>query len=125
MKDLTDIALQIEKIYKYLVQRYDEKDGTILTERITNLNVALARSAELLADAEYYLNKKKGLESGKIYENERLSKLKPTEIKFLLDGKTADEQRVYKQCERLNRAITHQLEGLRTQLSYLKSLPNY
>lgn len=116
------IVKELTSIYEYLQKSYNEKDGEILTRRITNLNASLARSAELLADTKYYLDKKKGEVSEELIE--KYPDLSATQLKSLLESKVALEQRLYSQCERLNRSITHQLEGLRTQLSYLKSLPS-
>ena len=122
MITLEQIATELASIYDYLQQKYNEKSGDQLSNRITKLNASLARSAELLSDAKYYLDEKKGRVAEEIYLNEEFGHLSSTQSKSIIEGRVALEYRIYFQCERLNRSITHQLEGLRTQISYLKSI---
>ncbi len=49
-------------------------------------------------------------------------KISPTVFKQLINGRTVNEAKILKFTERLNRTITHQIDGVRSQLSYLKSL---
>lgn len=123
MIPIEQIAIHLEEILMYLQQSYSERDGFEMTERITKLNAYLAMSAELMSDAKYWLDKKKGEESERLVMDDRYNKLQATQLKNLLDGKVSTENRIYIQCERVNRTITHQIDALRSQLSFLKSLP--
>ena len=115
-----ELAEQLKDIYAYVGKPYNEKDGQEISERITRLSVYLARSAELLSWSQFFYDKAKGdasEEAIKQYDN----KLSPTVMKSLVESRSRNEGKLHKACERLNRTITHQIDALRSQLSYLKS----
>ena len=116
--DIISISVEIKEISAYCKEAYNEKDGDGMSERITKLNSYLARSSELLSSAWYFLNVKRGEVSERLHkENDKLA---PTKLKELMAGDLAQEESTYKLCERINRTITHQIEGLRSQLSFIK-----
>lgn len=78
----------------------------------------LARTAEMVADAEYYFNLKRG---DVALENFTLS---ATILKEVSARGCAEEQRVYRLAERVNAALVHRIDALRSQLSFEKSLMN-
>ena len=123
--ELEKLTEQLNEIYGYCVVTYNEKDGNELSDRVTNLNVYLARSSSLLSWAQFYYDKAQGEEAEKILMEEKQKgiKISPTVFKQLINGRTVSEAKVLKFTERLNRTITHQIDGIRSQLSYLKSLP--
>ena len=123
--ELEKLTEELNNIYKYCTTNYSSEDGEILSLRITKLNVRLARSASLLSWAQYYYDKAQGEEAEKIIKDQEDTgiKVSPTVFKQLINGRTVNEMKVLKFTERLNRTITHQIDGVRSQLSYLKSLP--
>lgn len=120
MKTQEQIVNYIARIYEIVQSTYNDKDGNTLVERITLLNQYLAYTSELMADAKFYLDAKKGKVSEEIFSDEKFKNLSPTKSKSLIEGRCALENRIYVRVERLNRTVTHQLEGLRSQLSFLK-----
>ena len=123
---LEKLTEELNNIYKFCTANYSSEDGGILSLRITELNVHLARSASLLSWAQYYYDKAQGEEAEKIVKEQDDTgvKISPTVFKQLINGRTVNEMKVLKFTERLNRTITHQIDGVRSQLSYLKSLPS-
>ncbi|OGU55440.1 MAG: hypothetical protein A2V66_16845 [Ignavibacteria bacterium RBG_13_36_8] len=117
------VAEELEEIYQYLVGEYDKNDGNELANRITKLNIYLARSTALLSWAQFYYDKAQGEEAENLANEyaETKKKLSPTVFKQLINGRTINEMKLWKFCERVNRTITHQHEGVRSQLSYLKA----
>ncbi len=123
--ELEVLTKELNDIYKYCTENYNSDNGDILALRITGLNVRLARSASLLSWAQYYYDKAQGDEAEKLVKDQESTQIKisPTVFKQLINGRTVQEAKVLKFTERLNRTITHQIDGVRSQLSYLKSLP--
>ena len=121
LEKLTD---ELNGIYQYCTTRYSSNDGNELVERITDLNIYLARSAAMLSWAQYYYDKAQGEEAEKLVKEQADNdiKISPTVFKQLISGRTTNETKILKFTERLNRTITHQIDGVRSQLSYLKQL---
>jgi hypothetical protein len=76
--------------------------------------VYLARTADILPFAEEEWNTKKG-EVARAHKSETA-----TMLRYIIDEKTALEARFYRHVERINAAIVHQIDAIRTQLSYVK-----
>ena len=113
-------SAELMEMYAFVKDAYDEKDGNLLSERITTLNCYLARSAEMLAEAEHALNTAKGVHSGLI------PKGMPASIaREWLAGQCAGEIRMLKLTDRLNAAIVHIIEGTRSQISFIKAQTRY
>jgi methyl coenzyme M reductase subunit C-like uncharacterized protein (methanogenesis marker protein 7) len=110
---------ELAKIYERISRTAPTEPEDIAIEIEDRLSL-LARSAVLLSHAEYFLNRKRGEVSEKIAKKPKTAQPTPTMLKEILNNGTIDEQRVYTQAERLNATITHQLDGLRTDLSYKK-----
>ena len=124
MMELDKLTTELNEIYKYCTTNYNQDEGGILTERITTLNIYLARSSALLSHAQYHYDKAQGEEAEKLINDQESTgtKISPTVFKQLINGRTVNEAKILKFTERLNRTITHQIDGVRSQLSYLKSL---
>jgi len=123
LEKLTD---ELNGMYQYCTTRYNSNDGNELIERITDLNIYLARSASMLSWAQFYYDKAQGEEAEKLVKDQEGTgiKISPTVFKQLINGRTINEAKILKFTERLNRTITHQIDGVRSQLSYLKQLGN-
>jgi hypothetical protein len=92
-----------------------------IAERISDCGVYIARTGKMLADSKYHLNQKKKDDTvdliTKILSKEKLSAKVQN---ALIDSICRDEQYLVDWLERLNRAVTHQQEAMRSLLSYEK-----
>lgn len=90
--------------------------------RGNDLAVYIARTGKLLADAKYYLRKKKEFD---VIETIRktASRAGATSkaVNAIIDSLCKEEQYLVDWCERLNRTATHQLEWCRTLISKAKA----
>ena len=92
-----------------------------IQERISVIMVYLNRSGEMLADAKKLLRKKKSTEiSNTIIAIAKEQCLSAKVQNALLDSIAEDESYLVDRLDRLNAAFTHQLDALRTLLSYEK-----
>lgn len=74
----------------------------------------LTRLAEMTADAEYHLNRKRG-------EVARANaELPATVLREILAAECAEEQRVWRLAERISAGLVHRIDVLRSQISYEK-----
>lgn len=92
-----------------------------ITERISQLMSYLSRSGELYAKAKQLLRKRKSEEvQNIIIKIAKENCLSATIQNALLESIADDEGYVVDLLERLNRTCTHQLDALRSLLSYEK-----
>lgn len=92
-----------------------------IQERISVIMVYLNRSGEMLADAKKMLRKKKSEEiQNTILQIARENCLSAKVQNALLDSIAEKEAFLVDRLDRLNAACTHQLDALRTLLSYEK-----
>ena len=111
---MIELLKEINTIFYFCKQPY-EKDPQEILERITKLVTHLARSSEIYADVQYEYDKKLGKEA------EKLKSISPMKAKDILKGKVATEARILLLSQRLNATITHQLDAIRSQLSFIKA----
>jgi len=96
-------------------------DPQEIAERITDCGVYIARTGKMLADAKYLLNLKKRSETMLLITGViSVEKLSAKVQNSLIDSICRDEQYLVDWIERLNRAVTHQQEAMRSLLSYEK-----
>lgn len=122
MKTLENILQEITEISEWLKDAPLPKEGAILALRLTELNSYHARLPEIVADAEYLLNAAKAEASNDPVIDYSNKSWNSTRVKNFIESKTNNEQRTYRFAERLNATIVHQIDSVRSQLSYLKSL---
>lgn len=90
-------------------------------ERIAVLSVYLARSGAMLAEAKRYLRRKKTSQIQKtIIEIAKEACLSASVQNALLDSICDDEAYLVDMVERINRSCVHQIDALRSILSYEK-----
>lgn len=90
-------------------------------ERIMELSVYMARSGELLAYAKQALRKKRTSEiSQHIIEIVKQAGISAKVQNAILDSLANEEAFFVDWLDRINRACTHQIDGLRSVLSYEK-----
>lgn len=92
-----------------------------IAERIADCGVYIARTGKMLADAKYHLNKKRKDETMQLITDILSDKKLSAKVQnALIDSLCKDEQYLVDWIERLNRAVTHQQEAMRSLLSYEK-----
>jgi len=92
-----------------------------IEERISTLNVYMARSGQMLADAKKLLRSKRTEQiSQTIIKIAKESCLSATVQNALLDSICENESYLVDWTERVNRSCTHQLDSLRSLLSFEK-----
>lgn len=114
-----EIVKELEEIENFLGITMSDNPEEII-ERGNALQVYLARSAKLVADAEYYLNDELKTEILNVIEQIIPRHLSATVQNTLVNAIAKDQRHVVRWSERLNRAVTHQLDWCRSRLSYEK-----
>lgn len=93
-----------------------------IQERISRISVYMARTGEMLAEAKRILRRKKSSEiSNTIISIAKESCLSATVQNTLLESIAEDEAYLVDRIERLNKTCTHQIDALRSLLSYAKT----
>lgn len=96
-------------------------DPAELVDRIATLMTYISRSGEMYAQAKKILRAKKTSEISKTILNIAKEQCLSASVQnALLDSICEEEAFMVDWLERLNRSCTHQLDGLRTLLSYEK-----
>lgn len=112
---------EINDIQKYLEIECSNNPEEV-QERISRIAVYMARTGELLADAKKALRRKKSSEiSNTIIAIAKESCLSAKVQNALLESIAEDEAYLVDRLERMNKACTHQLDALRSLLSYAKT----
>lgn len=114
---LEQINNEITEIAEFCSCYYNKDNGHEISERLTNLNVYLSRSSILQVEAQEIFDKALASETEKLLGQE----LSATVGTSLIKGRISTEAKLLRLCERMNKTITHQIDALRSQLSYLKS----
>ena len=118
--DQEAIKKEAQGIQDYLDITCSE-DPTEMAERISTLMSYMSRSGFMLAEAKKYLRRKKTQEINKtIIAIAKASHLSATVQNALLDSICEEESFLVDWLDRLNRGCTHQIDGLRSILSYIK-----
>jgi len=92
-----------------------------MVERIKDLSVYMARSGEMLAKAKYLYNQRTTAEiTNTIIAIAKEQYLSATAQNALVKAIAQEEQYLVDWLERINRTCTHQIEALRSLLSYEK-----
>jgi hypothetical protein len=109
---------EIQEISEYVASHYDHDQPEEMMSRLTILSSFLARTATLLPEADELLSIRKG-EAAQKHLSETA-----TVMRYLIDSETSTEARLCKHLDRLNSAIVHQIDAIRTQISYHKAQRN-
>lgn len=112
---------EVERIQDYL-EITCSSDANEMVSRISDISVYLARTSQLLADAKKEVS---AVKRGEIVKQivEPLTRgiaLSATAQKAIIDGIAIEEQYMVDWLERLNKTCTHQIDALRSMLSYEK-----
>lgn len=118
MTEKNKILEDINNYYSYCSAKYNERDGDQLSERLKMLAAMLARVNYIQGDAQFY----RDIERGEVADKN--TEVNATRLREILAKETATTERLVFHCNRLESTIKHQIDAIRTQLSYLKSLPS-
>jgi hypothetical protein len=117
------IKERLTVIQSILEAHYDSDDGHLLNQRLTEISAYMAESGKLKADAKFhYISKMKSEIMGtilKLIPDYTSSTVQNTLLKSL----AAEEAQLVEFADRVNATSTHQVDAMRSQLSYIKSLP--
>lgn len=108
---------EIEAIYSHL-KRMDTSNGHQIAVELQWAITQLARSAELEADTYAILK----LKQGEVLQSLLPDKLSPNTLKMVVESRTVPEATLYRKAERLNAAIVHAMDALRSLLSNEKAM---
>ena len=112
-----NLKIEVEEIQSFAEITVSD-DMIEVVNRGNDLNVYIARTGKMQADARYHLEvKRKGgalLVVSKLMDGVKMS---ATVQNALIDSLSAEELSLYESVERLNRTLTHQLDWCRTLVS--------
>jgi len=96
-------------------------DPAQIMERIEHLHILIAQSGQCLAEAKYIQDQliNQGLSAA--IEMDLNKKLSPSLIAKFVSTQAKDVNFLVNHLDRINAAATHQLDGLRTIISYKKA----
>ena len=117
MNTATEVSDELETYYDEISRKFDQDNPTELITHLERRCQLLARSAVLLADAQFIHDKARGEAASGV-------DMPATALREYLLGKCADEARLLKLADRLNSTIVHQIDSIRTMISYTKQLMN-
>ncbi len=103
----------------YLQDKANDEPNDII-DRINNLSILISQSGEYLAAANYYKDTLIHSEIMKIMREGMVDRLSATALNKLVNALAKDESYLVNQFDRINSAAVHQLDGLRSILSYRK-----
>jgi hypothetical protein len=112
---------EVQEIQDYLEITCSGEPQEILV-RIADISVYLARTSQLLADAKKDVSriKRSAIVKEVIEPLTSNIALSATTQKAIIDGIAIDEQHLVDWIERINRTCVHQIDALRSMLSYEK-----
>jgi hypothetical protein len=110
-----ELSNEVSELYKSIKEPLDRTPEGLVGE-LDFRGQWLARSAEILADAQIILDKKRGEVAESFVGTEESWNI----VKHLIEAKCADEKKLYILSERLNATLVHQIDEIRTLLSYEK-----
>ncbi len=117
-----DLFNEAEQIQEFLNETCSE-NGADVTMRGNRLSAEIARTGKMVADAEYWLNRKKKSQVVNDLKELLEAVIKPsaTAQNAIVEAACRDEQYLFTWCERLNKAATHELSWCVTKLSKIKA----
>lgn len=92
-----------------------------LIDRLELLQVLVAKSGNCLADAKYYLDQRKNDSITQALKEAMAGDWSITIIHKKIDALCRDENYLVNLFDRINRSATHQIDAVRTILSYRKT----
>jgi hypothetical protein len=120
MNSIEQLKQKAETMQSFLETKSGSEPNDLI-ERMEDLSVLIAESGKCLADAKYFQD---GVVNGAILEALKKAyeeKLSPSTINKFVTTAARDTNYIVALFDRINAAAVHQLDGLRSILSYRKS----
>lgn len=119
-KPMSDFEKELNEMQSFLEITISENPQEII-ERIGTLSVYMARSGKMLADAKQKLRSKKTSEISETIVNiAKQNFLSAKAQNALVDSIAQEEHYLVDWLDRINKTCTHQIDALRSLLSYEK-----
>ena len=119
------IKERLEIIQAVLESHYDGDDGGLLSSRLTEVSAYMAEAGKLKSDANYWLNEKLLSESINAIKNIMPEYTSASVQNTIVKSLAKEERHLVEFADRVNASCTHQIDAMRSQLSYLKSITNF
>lgn len=120
MKAKEELLEKAKKMQAYLEQKAGSEPNDLI-ERIENLSVLISQSGDFLAEAKYMQDSLISSEIMKAIKEGYNEKLSATALNKLINSLAKEENYLVSLFDRINSAAVHQLDGLRSILSYRKT----
>jgi len=120
MMNKDELLLKADKFQKYLEEKTGSEPNDLIT-RAENLSILIAQSGQCLADAKYLQDT---VINGAIMEAIQKfysDKLSPSTVNKFVTTAAKEANYLVNWLDRINATATHQLEGIRSILSYRKA----
>ena len=120
MMNKEELLLKADKFQKYLEEKTGSEPNDLIT-RAENLSILIAQSGQCLADAKFIQDE---IVNGAIMEAIQKfysDKLSPSTVNKFVTTAAKEANYLVNWLDRINATATHQLEGIRSMLSYRKA----
>lgn len=118
---LLEYQTKYEGMVKFLELPYD-KDYDTLIKRLEHLGILLARAGEYMSDASYRIDEVVDIECK--VNLELLDKYSASTFNMMIKAKAKDWNKLKIGYERISSAAVHQIDSIRTILSFEKAKMN-
>lgn len=108
------LVKEIGELYKSIGMGFDRSSPETLIAELDYRSQWLARSAELVGEAQFIHDTTRGKASEKYLD------VSATVLREVLSRDCAEEAKILKLAERLNSTLTHQIDAIRTIISFEK-----
>lgn len=115
------IAQELETIQSFLEAEYNADVAAAVQERFDDLGQYMARSGKLKADAEWHYNQLTESAIMTAIKEAYIDKMSISTLNKYVASLAKDVKFLLTWADRVNRACTHQLEGMRSVMSTLRS----
>lgn len=119
MTSPSDLAEEIGQLYQSIKAPLDRTSPEALIAELEFRGQWLARSAELVAEAQAIHDRARGEAAEKYLD------LSATQMRELVSRDCVQEAKLLKLAERLNSTLTHQIDEVRTIISFEKESRRY
>lgn len=116
----TDLEISLSKMQAFLETPAGHEPQELI-DRIEYLNILVAKSGQLLAKAKFIQDDIVNTGLMQAMEQELDKKLSPSLVNKFVNSSAKNINYLVNWADRINAAATHQLDGIRTIISYKKA----
>lgn len=114
------IETELFEIQAFLEQSYPSDNPASCIDRLQELDVKIARSGKLLADAEYRYNEIVNSSIINALKDAMSEKMSTSTLNKYVESMAKDYKQLVTFADRVNRSATHAADHLRTIISFTK-----